>query len=161
MSRAAPFRNPFPHSGVVVSRVLWAAQRKRVPVAARPRSRERTGSRKSPVLGNSARHAGRQGSGPVRQARHHSGRLPQRQPEERLQRRASPDRCVREDGLPPALAGRFGKPLRLWIEAALRRLPTIGCRSRDRQRSALGQRGVAIVSVRGAVGSGLRSAHAA
>ncbi len=86
-------------------------------------------------------------SGQVKQTCHHPGGLPQRQPEERLQRQAGLDRGIGEDRLTPALAGRRGQTLRLRIEP-------------DRRRSALRQRRVIVMPVRGAVGGGLRFAHA-
>jgi hypothetical protein len=51
----------------------------------------------------------------IQQARHHHGRLPQWQPEKRLQRQASLDRGVCEHSPPPAIASRLGKPPHLRI----------------------------------------------
>src|SRR3990167_7323930 len=85
--------------------------------------------------------------GKPQKARHHTCRLPQWQPEERLQRQAYLDCGVGEHGLTPAPAGRRGQPLCLGIEP-------------DRQRSAPSQRLVVVMPVRGAVDGGLRFAHA-
>lgn len=85
--------------------------------------------------------------GKLKQAGNHTGGLPQRQSEESLQCQAGLDRGVGEHGLTPALAGRTGQPLGLGIEP-------------DRQRSAPRQGKVVVVPVSGAVGRGLRSAHA-
>jgi hypothetical protein len=55
-------------------------------------------------------------SGKIEQTCHHPGRLPQRHPEERLQRQAGLDRGNGKDGLTTAPATRCGQPLWLRIE---------------------------------------------
>lgn len=125
---------------------VLSIKKRRAPVLGRVGNMHRQGLLAA-AKGAVARHRPIQPS-KLQKARHHTCRLPQWQTEMRLQRQACLDCGVGEHGLTPAPASRRGQPLRLGIEP-------------DRQRSTHRQRLVVGMPVRGAVGRGLRSAHAA
>jgi hypothetical protein len=98
------------------------------------------------AMGDEVRHRPIQ-SGQLQQALHPPGQLPQRQSKERLQRQARLDCGIGKDWRTPALAGRRGKLLRLWIEP-------------DLKRSALRERCAIVMPFYGVVDRGLGLAYA-